>query len=100
MDKIILTSISIEELINAISIEVSNIINKKETSETATPIQNTQISNFLTRKETLELCKIKSLTTLWNWEQSEKLVPKMKAGKKPLYHRQDVIEFLKRRDSG
>ena len=98
MDKIILTTISIDELINAISNKVSDIINKNGERKITT--QNTEINDFLTRTETAELCRIKSLTTLWNWEQNGKLVPKIKAGKKPLYIRQDVIDFLERRDSG
>ena len=98
MDKIVLTSINLEELVNAISYKVSSLINIKENRIVSI---NSSIENdFLTRIETAELCKVKSLTTLWNWEQSGKLVPKMKAGKKPLYIKQDVIDFLIRRDSG
>jgi len=51
---------------------------------------------FLTRKETMELCRITSPTSLFNWKQAGKLVPKAKAGRKPLYLRQDVIDFLYR----
>lgn len=49
---------------------------------------------FLTRRETADLCNVKSLSTLWNWEKQGLLIPKMKAGRKPLYLRQDVINFL------
>ncbi len=50
---------------------------------------------FLTIQEVAEICNVKSQSTLWNWKQKGKLVPTMKAGKKPLYKRQDVIDFLK-----
>jgi len=98
MKRVIFTPISIEELANEIAKILINSINQK--NEEISINSSNKEAEFLTRKETMELCKIKSLTTLWNWEQNGKLVPKMKAGRKPLYIRQDVIEFLKRRESG
>lgn len=49
---------------------------------------------YLTKKEVMELCGIKSKTTLWNWKEKGLLVPRAKAGRKPLYLRSDVIDFL------
>lgn len=54
---------------------------------------------FLTRQEVAKMCNIKSLATLWNWEQKGKLVPTLNAGKKPLYKREDVINFLKNKST-
>ena len=54
---------------------------------------------FLTRQEVAKMCNVKSLATLWNWEQQEKLIPSMYAGKKPLYKREDVVNYLKRKST-
>ena len=55
--------------------------------------------DLLTRHEVAKLCNVKSLATLWNWEQQQKLVPSMYAGKKPLYKREDVLSYLKRKST-
>lgn len=49
---------------------------------------------YLTREEVASLCKIKSLSTLWSWRKNELLVPTSKAGRKPLYLKSDVLQFL------
>lgn len=49
---------------------------------------------YLTIEETMELCRIKSPSTLWNWKQQGLLVPKARAGRTPLYLREDVLNFL------
>lgn len=50
---------------------------------------------YLTSKETMDLCGITSPSTLWNWRTKGMLIPEGRAGRKPLYLRQDVINFLK-----
>lgn len=68
------------------------------------PIPSEKVSKntkeFLTREETAELCKIKSLSTLWNWKKQGLLAPSSRAGRKPLYKYEDVIEFLEGRKTG
>lgn len=49
---------------------------------------------YLSIEETMELCRISSPTTLWNWKKAGTLIPKAKAGRKPLYLRKDVVDFL------
>jgi len=53
---------------------------------------------YLTREQTMEMCKISSLINLWNWKQCGKLVPKIRDGRKHLYLKQDVIDFLIRKN--
>jgi len=92
MKQMILSTIDIEELADALTKRLSNLINKKEVLNPN--IEETKKKEFLTREETAKLCNVKSLTTLWNWKNNGKLIPRMRAGKKPLYHREDVINFL------
>lgn len=96
MKNIILSSINQEELVHLISLAVENIILKYKELENTETVLKKELGDYLTKKEVADLCKVKSLTTLWNWEQKGKLVPKRKAGKKPLYSRQDVEAFLNR----
>ncbi|QQY81860.1 helix-turn-helix domain-containing protein [Tamlana sp. s12] len=100
MEQVVLTSIDLNELVQLLTKNIEDIIlNKKEV--VINQVVNTeQKSEYLTRKEVAEICKVTSLTTLWNWEQKGKLVPKRKAGKKPLYLRQDVENFLKGNNRG
>ncbi|WP_417443625.1 helix-turn-helix domain-containing protein [Joostella sp.] len=49
---------------------------------------------FLTREETAKLCRVKSLTTLWYWCKKGILVPALRSGRKPLYRKSDVINYL------
>ena len=92
MDKVILTSFSIEELAEAVFQKFS--IQYRNNIETPTIDIEKEVDEYLTRQETAKLCKINSLSTLWNWKQQKKLIPQQKAGRKPLYLRKDVINFL------
>lgn len=67
-------------------------------------VQENSLSNteeyYLTREEVISLCKIKSLSTLWAWKKNGLLVPKYKAGRKPLYLKSDVVDFLNTKGGG
>lgn len=92
MDKVILTSFTLEEIANVIVEKLSTIQNKCDENPVIENDNNDQ--EFLTREETAKLCKVSSLTTLHNWKHKGILIPKGKAGKKPLYIKKDVLEFL------
>lgn len=53
---------------------------------------------LLTRKETANLCGNVSMTTLHYWHKKGKLVPTKKAGRKPLYLKSDVEQFLENKN--
>jgi hypothetical protein len=84
MDKIVFTSISIEELANILADKISIINNQALTSVYYSKEVEVEKTEYLTREETAKLCKINSLSTLWNWKQKGKLIPLQKAGRKPL----------------
>jgi len=92
MDNIILTSFSLEELAEAVSQKLSTL--NSNTKESSSNTLQKKLDDFLTCKETAKLCKIKSPTTLWNWKQQGKLVPTANSGRKPLYLRSDIVNFL------
>lgn len=98
MEKVILSPFSIEELTEVLTQKIFALIisNSKPNSLT----EKNKEKEILTREETAKLCKVKSLTTLWNWERDGKLAPTMRAGKKPLYLRQDVMDFLNNKEGG
>ncbi len=52
---------------------------------------------YLTIKETAKLCKIKSVVTLHNWKIKGILKPSGWVGRKPLYKKQDVIDFIEKK---
>lgn len=85
MRQIILNTISAEELTDLIAKKISEYLNTESSQ---------QDDEFLTREETAKLCKVKSLSTLWFWRKKGILVPHCKAGRKPLYKKQEVINFL------
>jgi len=95
MKQIFLTSIGKDELVQIFTVVIEDAIKRHNKTEQEKVVIKEELGDNLTRKEVLALCKIKSLATLWNWKQKGKLVPKKKAGKKPLYLRQDVEDFLK-----
>lgn len=98
MDKVILSTLSIEELTELLTQKIYALLKGESNSK---PIQEKRKEKeILTREETAKLCKVKSLTTLWNWERAGKLAPTMRAGKKPLYLRQDVMNFLNNKEGG
>ncbi|TWO34709.1 hypothetical protein E1J38_002295 [Seonamhaeicola sediminis] len=94
MNQVLLTSIPVDELVQIFTVIIEEAIIKHNKTEKNKIILEDKFGDHLTKKEVLEVCKIKSPTTLWNWEQKGKLVPKRRAGKKPLYLRQDVEDFL------
>lgn len=94
MDKVILTSYTIEELASILIEKLSPIYNR--TVETHSNDWFTDDKKYLTPKETAKLCNISSLSTLWNWKKKGLLIPIASAGKNPRYLRQDVLDFLTR----
>ena len=89
-----LTGISTEELAEKVARKVLDKIWKKSKANSS------KKPDFLTAQETANLCKIKSLSTLWNWKRQGLLVPTSRAGRKPLYKYEDVIAFLEGRKTG
>jgi hypothetical protein len=94
MNKIILSSIGADELVQLFSGAVEEILQRKKEKEEQKIVVDEGLGDYLTIKEVLEVCKIQSASTLWNWRQKGKLVPKKWSGRKPLYLRQDVEDFL------
>lgn len=100
MNQIILNSIGKDELVQIFSLVIEDALKKHNKTEQKKLVHKDKLGDYLTKKEVLKVCKIKSPTTLWNWEQKGKLVPKRKAGRKPLYKYQDVIDFLENKKGG
>lgn len=100
MKQVVLASIDLNELVQLLTNNIEDIILNKKEVVIKQVVNAQQKSEYLTRKEVAEICKVSSLTTLWNWEQKEKLVPKRKAGKTPLYLREDVEAFLQGNNQG
>lgn len=98
MEKVILSTLSIEELTELLTQKIYALI-KSESNSKPIPEKRKE-KEILTREETARLCNVKSLTTLWNWEQDGRLIPTMRAGKKPLYLRKDVMNFLNKKKGG
>jgi len=94
MKQMVLTSIDLNELVQLITNNIEDIILNKKDIIVNQFSSAEKKSEYLTRKEVAEICKVSSMTTLWNWEQKGKLVPQRRAGKFPLYLRQDVETFL------
>ncbi|MDB0602200.1 helix-turn-helix domain-containing protein [Tenacibaculum maritimum] len=94
MNKIILSSINKEELVQMLTGAIEEILQNKKEKEDQRIVVSKKLGNYLTIKEVLEICKVKSKSTLWNWQQKGKLIPKKKSGRKPLYLKQDVEDFL------
>lgn len=96
MKDTVFTGISKEELSNFIAAKVLEGI-KHLTSHNE---QRGNSPNLLTSKEVAKICKVKSLSTLWYWRKQGLLVPTSRAGRKPLYKYQDVLDFLEGRKGG
>lgn len=96
MKETVFTSIPKEELTNSIANKVLEVIRNWSEAEKSSknPIQ------LLTREEVAKLCKVKSLSTLWHWKKQGLLAPTSRAGRKPLYKYEDVIEFLEGQKTG
>lgn len=89
MEKLILTQLPVNDLVKLLVdyllphlLEVMEKTNNKKEKE------------FLTAEEVAKMCNIKSLSTLWNWKDKGLLIPVGRAGRKPLYKYQDVIDYL------
>lgn len=83
--------------------EISEEIKKDtESNKNNLPLNKSEVDSglFLNREEVAELCKVKSMTTLWSWKRQGLLVPTHRAGRKPLYLRKDVLNFLKAKKGG
>lgn len=96
MKDTVFTGITKEELSNFIAAKVLEGIKTLS-------FLNEQSGNspeLLAAKEVAKICKVKSLSTLWYWRKQGLLVPTSRAGRKPLYRHQDVIEFLEGRNGG
>jgi len=98
MKDTVFTGISKEELSNFIAAKVIEGI-KTFTFLSEQPV-NVNSPDLLTAKEVAKICKVKSLSTLWYWRKQGLLVPTSRAGRKPLYKHQDVINFLEGRKGG
>jgi len=95
MKNVVLTSIDLNELVQLLVSHIEEVISKRQEVIVKQVVVDEPWDKHLTKKQVAEICKVSSLTTLWNWEQSGKLVPRRKAGKSPLYLREDVEAFLK-----
>ncbi|GAA3623056.1 helix-turn-helix domain-containing protein [Flavivirga jejuensis] len=89
MEKLILTQVTVNELLESL---IKNLLPRLEKIILSSKEEG--IKEYLTSEEVAELCNIKSLSTLWNWKEKNVLVPTARAGRKPLYKYQDVIDYL------
>ncbi len=80
---------SLIEKINRLERQVRTLSEKLFNKENNKP--------YLTREETAKMCGVRSLTTLHNWKIKGILVPTGKAGRKPLYKRQDVVDYIEKK---
>ena len=90
MNKLVLTQVTIDELTAAITEQL--LTKLKEFGFSAS--SNEEIKEYLTADEVAEICKVKSLSTLWHWRKQGLLIPEARAGRKPLYKYDDVVSFL------
>jgi predicted DNA-binding transcriptional regulator AlpA len=93
MEKITIYQLDLDELSNAVAKKVLERINQSI-------FHSQEEEKYLSRKEVASLCNVKSLSTLWSWNKKGLLVPKSKAGRKPLYRKSDVIQFLNNKKGG
>ncbi|MCK0134912.1 helix-turn-helix domain-containing protein [Arenibacter sp. S6351L] len=96
MNKMILSQYSVDELTDSITEKLLMKYNEQKSFQTPPNSKK----EFLTREEVAEMCNVKALSTLWNWSKQGILVPMAKAGRKPLYRYEDVINFLNGKKGG
>lgn len=96
MKDTVFTGITKEELSSFIAAKVLEGIKSLELQKEGSGSS----PDLLTSKEVAEICKVKSMSTLWYWRKQGLLVPTSRAGRKPLYKHQDVIKFLEGRNGG
>lgn len=94
MTKLILTQVSVNELIETL---IKILLPRLEQIILSSKEGNKK--EYLTTEEVAELCNIKSPSTLWNWKEKGVLIPVARAGRKPLYKYQDVIDYLENKSS-
>ena len=90
MNKLVLTQVTVDELIEAITEQLLTKLKEHGFS----PSSNEESKEFLTANEVAEMCKVKSLSTIWHWRKQGLLIPELRAGRKPLYKYDDVVSFL------
>lgn len=90
MYKVLFTDLSLDELSTAISEKLLAKLSKQVFSTSF----KEEKKEFLTANEVAEMCKVKSLSTLWQWRNQGLLIPTARAGRKPLYKYDDVVNFL------
>jgi hypothetical protein len=96
MNKMILSQYSVEELTDSITERLLTKFNEQKDFKA----QSDPKKEFLTREEVAKMCNVKALSTLWNWSKQGLLVPMARAGRKPLYKYQDVVNFLNGKKGG
>jgi len=89
MDKVILSPIDIQNLVNQIAQRTVEMINNGKEEQ---PHQSTDETDLLTPKETADLLRI-SIPTLWRWQKKGKLKCYGIAGTR-YYKRSEVVESL------
>ena len=92
MNNIALLSFTLEELSESVA-RILVDFNKKESTLKVNSIEKKE-KLYLSSREVAEMCNIKSKTTLWNWKKKGILIPRASAGRKPMYLRSDVLDFL------
>lgn len=92
MEEILFAPLSKDKLVNEIAARVVELL-----KQDVVPKTKEEDQEFLTREEVAKMCKVKSLSTLWCWQRQNLLKPSSKAGRKPLYLKKDVINFLRGR---
>lgn len=94
MNDIILSSINKDELVQLFISAHKAIIQKEKENEKESIKVDNSLGEYLTNNEVLKLCKVKSNSTLLSWRRKGFLVPAKRAGRKPLFLRKDVEDFL------
>lgn len=95
MKKLILTQVSVNELLESLLEKLLPPI-----EEIILSSKEQENKEYLTSEQVADMCNIKSLSTLWNWKDKGLLVPVARAGRKPLYRYQDVINYLENKEGG
>jgi hypothetical protein len=89
-NRLILSQISVMELGEILKEKLNEALREAQSSK-----DNKKLTKeHLTRQEVAKMCGVKSMSTLWDWNRKGLLKHYYKAGRKPLYKYEDVIEFL------
>lgn len=90
MNKLILSQISVEELAEIMKQKLNEALREAQSSKDSKEPNK----KYLTRQEVAKMCRVKSLTTLWDWDKKGILKPSLRSGRRPLYKYEDVQRFL------